>query len=160
MLNCFTGCTAEEICKVLGLEIFALFPEEKKVTNFENKKIDYIYRNEDGKPLYKKTRTHEKQFYIFSYSSSGIWEKGLKCEQRVIYNFPEVIEAKKNGSQIFLVEGEKDADRLCSQGLVSTTPIEGAGSNLSREYVSQLEGGNIVLLYDEDEAGQTDIEGF
>ncbi|MCB1119420.1 MAG: AAA family ATPase [Chlamydiia bacterium] len=51
------------------------------------------------------------------------------------------------------MEGEKDVERLRERGLVATTPIEGAGSGLRSEYCEQLQGADIVLLYDEDKAG-------
>lgn len=150
LLNCFAGCIPEEICGALGLEITSLFP------NYESRdsaKTEYIYRSKEDKPLYKKVRTYDKQFYILSYSSSGEWVKGLKSKIRVMYNLPQVLEAKASGAWVFLVEGEKDAERLSTQGLVATTPIEGAGSRLHQEYIGQLEGCNVVLLYDEDAAG-------
>jgi len=148
LLKCFAGCNPEAICGALGLEMTSLFPEHQKSEDTE-----YVYHSKDGKPLYKKVRTQDKQFYIFSYSSSGEWVKGLKSKSRVMYNLPQVLEAKASGAWVFLVEGEKDADRLSTQGLVATTPIEGAGSRLHQEYVGQLEGCNVVLLYDEDTAG-------
>jgi hypothetical protein len=153
LLKCFAGCGAEEICNAIGLEMTALFPERDKIQEYADGKIEYIYQDEGGKPLYKKIRTEDKKFCISSYSASGAWEKGLKCDQRVLYHLPEVLKAKEMGTSIFLVEGEKDAERLRLQGIVATTPIEGAGSSLREEYVSQLEGSNIVLLYDEDIAG-------
>jgi len=153
LLNCFAGCPPEKICGALELGMTALFPENQKREDFDKSTMEYIFRSKDGEALYKKVRTSNKQFYICSYTSSGEWEKGLKCHKRVLYNLPQVLESKKSGSWVFLVEGEKDADRLSAEGLVATTPIEGAGSNLHQEYVTQLEGCNVVLLYDEDIAG-------
>lgn len=153
LLKCFAGCAAEEICSAIGLEMTALFPERDKIQEYADGRIEYIYQDEAGKPLYKKIRTEDKKFYISTYSASGMWEKGLKCNQRVLYHLPEVLKAKEMGTSIFLVEGEKDADRLRLQGLVATTPIEGAGSSLRGEYIAQFEGSSVVLLYDEDIAG-------
>lgn len=148
LLKCFTGCTSEAICGALGLEMTSLFPEHQKREDTE-----YVYRSKDGKLLYKKVRTQDKQFYILSYSSSSEWVRGLKSTSRVLYNLSQVLEARATSARVFLIEGEKDADRLFMQGLIATTPIEGAGSRLHQEYVGQLEGCNIVLLYDEDAAG-------
>ncbi len=153
LLKCFAGCAAEEICNAIGLEMTALFPERDKIQEYADGRIEYIYQDEAGKPLYKKIRTEDKKFYISTYSASGAWEKGLKCDQRVLYHLPEVLKAKEMGASIFLVEGEKDAERLRLHGIIATTPIEGAGSSLRGEYVDQLKGSDIVLLYDEDPAG-------
>lgn len=51
------------------------------------------------------------------------------------------------------MEGEKDTDRLRQGKLIATTTLEGAGAEIRPEYIEQLKGGEIVLLFDEDAAG-------
>lgn len=152
LLKCFAGCSVEKICASLHIPITSLFRKDIQENPEKGGTIEYVYTDEEGNPLYKKIRTPGKQFFISSYKE-GIWKKGLSTSKRVLYHLPEVIRAKNNKDYIFLVEGEKDADNLRFFGLTATTPIEGAGSHLSKQYVDQLTGCHIVLLYDEDEAG-------
>lgn len=79
---------------------------------------------------------------------------------RFLYRFNEVNEAVRKGQRIYLVEGEKDAERLRSHDLVATTVIEGAGAEIKREYVEQLQGADVVLLFDEDDAGYARRDKF
>ena len=104
LMKCHAGCTIEEICKALDLQVSDLFPNEEKRQSACNEKTEYIYTSENGNLLYKKVRTPEKQFYILSWSQTGTWEKGLKGDKRVLYQLPEVIVAKKNGKTSFLDE--------------------------------------------------------
>lgn len=153
LLKCYAGCTAEEICSALGLTVSDLFPKQEARQGAGTERTEYVYTDEEGKPLYKKVRNPGKRFFILSWGDKGTWEKGLKGVQRVLYRLPEVVAAKAKGEKVWLVEGEKDAERLHIEGLVATTPIEGAGSGLRAEYVDQLQGAHVVLLYDEDPAG-------
>lgn len=153
LLHCHAGCNTEDICTALQINVSDLFSEPLKMEMDANSKVEYIYTDENGNPLYKKVRTPDKKFYILSHSSKAVWEKSLKGKQRVLYKLPELLEAKRHNKNVFVVEGEKDADRLQLGGLVATTPVEGAGSRLRNEYASQLEGCHVVILYDEDPAG-------
>ena len=54
---------------------------------------------------------------------------------------------------VFVVEGEKDVDRLRGDGVVATCNPMGAG-NWRREYSEFLRGRNVVLIPDNDEAGR------
>lgn len=75
--------------------------------------------------IYKKVRTEGKKFYILSWSKTGTWEWGLQRGERVLYKLPEVLNANKIDKRVFVVEGEKDVERLRLEGLVATTPIKG-----------------------------------
>ena len=54
---------------------------------------------------------------------------------------------------IFLCEGEKDCDTLTSNNLTSTTNVGGAG-NWKPQYNHHVKGKNVVILQDNDEAGE------
>ncbi len=54
---------------------------------------------------------------------------------------------------VFIVEGEKDADTLASLGLVATTNPGGAGK-WRREYNGYLASRKVIILPDNDEAGE------
>lgn len=158
LIKCHAGCTLEDICNTLGIKPYDLFPHKVKYhtkkycPSQRQAKIEYIYTDADGVHLYKKVRLPRKSFYIETWSEEK-WVTGLKIDTRVLYALPKVAGAISSDQEIYLVEGEKDAETLLLRGLIATTPIEGAGSSLSSHYVSQLQNANIVLLYDEDEAG-------
>lgn len=161
LIKCHAGCPIDEICASIGITPSDLFQTELKyptrVYTHSQPIIEYVYHNAQNNPLYKKTRlppkdTAKKQFQIQTWKD-GTWVWGLKTTTRVLYSLPKVMTAIGEGKEVYLVEGEKDADRLAKEGLIATTPIEGAGSLLSKDYVEQLKNGNIVLLYDEDRAG-------
>lgn len=158
LIKCHAGCTLDEICNTLAIKPYDLFPlkvqyhTEKYRPSQQQAKIEYIYTDEHGVHLYKKIRLPRKSFYIETWSEEK-WVSGLKIDTRVLYALPKVAGAISSDQEIYLVEGEKDAETLLSRGLIATTPIEGAGSSLSSHYLSQLQNANIVLLYDEDEAG-------
>ena len=153
LLHCHAGCTVNAICSALGLKLSDLFIDPVVRDEFSSGKTGYIYISQTGNPLYKKVRLSGKKFYILSRSPSGTWERGMRGGERVLYRLPEVLKAKKRGEIVFVVEGEKDADKLYIKGLTATTPIEGAGTGLPAEYVAQLMGCHVVILYDEDPAG-------
>lgn len=153
LFHCFAGCSLENICDAISIHPSDLFCKDSKVKNNRYEKIEYIYHDSSGVPLFKKIKGVNKKFHIEHFSDSGKWIRGLGETQRVLYNLPAIIEAKREEKTIFIVEGEKDADKLIEFGLIATTPYEGAGSNLRDEYTATLEGCNLVVLFDEDTAG-------
>ena len=70
---------------------------------------------------------------------------------RPMYRTPELV-AADTAEPVFLVEGEKDVDRLLSLGLVATTTAQGAdGWPLSDHGL--LAGRHVVLMPDNDDSG-------
>jgi hypothetical protein len=61
--------------------------------------------------------------------------------------------AAPGGSQVFIAEGEKDADALAKLGLIATTNPGGAGK-WRTEFNQHLVGMKVVVLRDNDPAGQ------
>ena len=58
-------------------------------------------------------------------TSSGGWAWNVKGVRRVLYRLPELL--ARPDETVYVVEGEKDADRLASLGLLATTNSGGAG---------------------------------
>src|SRR5712692_1861734 len=83
----------------------------------------YDYHDEHGILLYQVLRYDPKDFSQRRPDGNGGWLYNLNNVRRVLYHLPEVIEAKT----VYVVEGEKDADRLRSLGLPATTNPQGAG---------------------------------
>ena len=68
------------------------------------------------------------------------------------YRLPELLEAGTEET-IFVVEGEKDVDRLHAHGLVATCNFDGAGKWLD-SYTETMVGRNVVVLTDNDDDGR------
>jgi putative DNA primase/helicase len=76
--------------------------------------------------------------------------------RRVPYRLPELVAAPSD-AVIYIVEGEKDADRLAGEGLVATTNPGGASKGKSKwrgEYNTHFAGRRVVVIPDNDEAGR------
>lgn len=163
LLHCHSGCEIEAVCNNLKISILDLFPIKSDSKTYTSPKYtEYNYADEHNNVLYKKIRVEPgkdgktKDFYISSVKSNGEWKNGFsRPSRRFLYRFNNVLKAIREGKEIYLVEGEKDADRLFQEGLIATTMIEGAGAKIRPEYVEQLQNANIVLLYDEDKAGHS-----
>lgn len=143
----------------MGLQLSDLF-QKNDSTPIKRIKTEYLYVDDSGKLVYKKIRIEpgyegkDKSFFISSLDPKGFWiNKSPKHQTRFLYRLDEVKTGIEKGKKIYLVEGEKDVEKLRKGDLISTTTFEGAGAEIRPEYVEQLKGGNIVLLFDEDKAG-------
>jgi hypothetical protein len=72
----------------------------------------YTYHDETKAPLFRVVRRErsqelerEKAFHIERFEG-GLWINGLATVRRVPYRLPEILQAE----QVFVCEGEKDAD--------------------------------------------------
>lgn len=109
----------------------------------------YDYRDEEGNLLYQHGRTPDKQFPFRM--PDGSW--GLADDvRRVPYRLHELASAPA-GSFVFIVEGEKDADRLASLGLLATCNDNGAGK-WNEDFARYFEGLHVAILPDNDEPGR------
>src|SRR5262249_34410650 len=68
---------------------------------------------------------------------------------KVIYRWPDVV--ARPTDVVYVCEGEKDADRLASLGLLATTVPSQSWTAVA---VSALEGRDTVVLEDNDDAGR------
>lgn len=146
VFKCFAGCDWKDIYKALGL---TAKPQDIPRT------IDktYDYRDESGNVLFQNVRYKPKNFR-FRQSRNGRdgWINNLKGVRLVLYRLPELIKSN-NDDFIFIVEGEKDADRLASFGLITTTCPMGA-CKWRTQYNEYFKGRKVVILPDNDEPGQ------
>jgi DNA primase len=72
--------------------------------------------------------------------------------QLVLYRLPELLAADP-AIPVYILEGEKDVDRLRALGMVGTCNPMGAGK-WRKEYESHLQGKPVILLPDNDQAGR------
>ncbi|WP_433603734.1 hypothetical protein ACQPXH_33080 (plasmid) [Nocardia sp. CA-135953] len=129
-----------------------------KVTGARYQAGIYLYTDERGNPLGEVVRSHiphehgtEKVFRQRKCDAGGRWSGGGFAP--VLYHLPAVRDAVAEGETIWLVEGEKDADRAQAAGLVATCNAMGAGS-FKPEHAHQLRGAaQVVIVADKDEPG-------
>ncbi len=117
---------------------------------------EYDYADENGVRLFQVVRYSPKGFSQRRPDGHGSWIKNIKGVRRVLYRLPELIEAPQEAT-IFVVEGEKDADRLAAAGLVATCCPGGAGK-WSHVHDNALEGRHVVIVPDNDDAGRRHAE--
>jgi putative DNA primase/helicase len=153
LLHCHNNCTPEKVVGAIGLTMSDLFPHPRRNGKGHRRKIaEYDYHNAAGRRLYQTVRYEPKTFRQRRPKAGGGWAWNLKGVEPVLYRLPEVLEAVRSGETVYVVEGEKDADRLRELGLTATTAPMGAGK-WRDSYSETLRGANVVILPDNDEAG-------
>lgn len=117
----------------------------------------YPYHDERGELVFEVVRYDPKDFRQRRPDGRGgvVWN--LKSVEPVPYHLPDLIEAIALERTIFVVEGEKDVDRLKALGVPATCNAGGAGkwpASLSRYFA----GASVVILPDNDEPGRKHAE--
>jgi hypothetical protein len=131
-------CSADQICKALGLSTRELFASQNGKPRM-NIVAEYKYVDTDGNLLYEVVRLDPKDFRQRRPDPTGKygWSWNLKGVKRLLYRLPQVLRAVADGQTVYVVEGEKDADKLAELGLTATTNSGGAGK-WSRAYSETL----------------------
>ena len=114
----------------------------------------YDYTDTAGNLVYQSCRFDPKGFSQRRPDGQGGWIWNLKGVDPLLYRLPELLAALAAGKPVFIVEGEKDADRLHSLGLAATTNSGGAGK-WSKEHSKYFPiGTEAVILPDNDDPGR------
>jgi len=155
--NGFIGGDAKETCREHVMEVMkscappTAAPAAPKPSKSPSKiAATYDYRDEAGELLMQVVRMEPKTFRQRRPDGDG-WSWSVKGVRPVLYRLPELLAAPD--AVVYLVEGEKDADRLASLGLVATTNAGGAGK-WKPEHSEFLRGRQVVILPDNDDAGR------
>lgn len=162
LLHCHAGCGIDEILGAFHLARADLFqksngngargagaPTKREIV------ARYPYSDELGEVLYEVVRYHPKDFRQRRPDGGGGWSWKLGDTRRVLYRLPWVLEAVANHKLIWVVEGEKDADRLqeiLPDGEVATTNAGGA-QKWRPEYTEALRGAGVMIWGDRDVVG-------
>ena len=110
----------------------------------------YDYCDEAGALVFQVLRYEPKTFRQRRPEGSG-WSWSVKGVRVLPYRLPELL--ADPAATVFLVEGEKDADRLAALGLVATCNAGGAGK-WKKEHSEFLRSRRVVVLPDNDSAGE------
>ncbi|NCC53099.1 MAG: hypothetical protein EOM20_18060 [Spartobacteria bacterium] len=156
LLHCRAHCKTDDVLSAVGLKMHDLMPDEPLNSKPQKQIVaTYPYTDEAGGLLYEKVRYSPKGFVqrCPDPQHAGKYLYTLKGIRRVLYRLPDVLTAVQSGVPVFLVEGEKDADKLCEAGLVATCSVEGAAGPFRSDYIEALARADVILLIDEDRAG-------
>jgi putative DNA primase/helicase len=149
LVHCFAGCPQATVIGAL-IEL-GLWPENEKVQRSIITDT-YDYTDENGQLLYQVVRTEPKGFFQRRPDGYGGWIH-KKGERQVLYRLHELLEAPI----VFVVEGEKDAERLRNQGFVATTNAGGAKAPWLPQYTESLRGREVILIPDGDPPGRSRV---
>jgi hypothetical protein len=109
----------------------------------------YAYQGPDGTDLFYKNRFEPKDFSLCRPNGESGYVSGMGDVEPVLYNLPAVIEA----DEVWIVEGEKDADNLNGIGFTATTNFDGAGK-WRESYTEALRGKAVFIIPDNDDEGR------
>jgi hypothetical protein len=109
----------------------------------------YRYVGNDGELMYEVQRLEPKAFRQRRPVAGGGYTYTLGDVKPVLYRLPQLFGYPD--ATVFVVEGEKDADRLGEEELVATT-ISGS-STWTAELAAPLRGHDVVVLADNDASG-------
>ncbi len=125
---------------------------------------NYIYTDEEGVYRYEKPRYEtdngKKTFRIRKKNKAGGYDWGKGDCEPVLYKLPDLVDKERASEIIFIVEGEKDVDRLTGLGLLATCNFDGASSSnqkpkwRSEIYDRYFLKRDVVLLADNDDPGR------
>ena len=179
LLHCHTGCTADDICGAIGIEAKDLFTDAPTTTErtIEERRRSFMewFGNQNGlkfvtaysycygdhadglmKIKYQDADGNKTFRWIHDdpTTQSGFKLNHEGCEHRLY------VAGDPDAAEVFVVEGEKDADTLHS--ITGKTVIsaengaqkEGDGTKWLPIYTDQLAGKTVVVLHDNDAVGR------
>lgn len=163
VFHCQAGCDPEDVLRALGLTWEDLSKPRESTGGRDDEWTPagpavaiYDYRDEHGELLFQVCRTANKDFRQRTpdaTAKSG-WSWKLGDTRRVLYRLPKILDAVRDGREIYLCEGEKDVHTLERHGLVATCNPGGAGK-WRAEYTESLRGAAVItIVADRDEPGR------
>lgn len=114
--------------------------------------VFYIYKSADGTPYLRVKRTANKDFFQYHWDGAR-WLDKKPLGPKIPYRLPELL-ASDPADPVYIVEGEKDADRIAAYGLIATTTSSGAKAPWVPELNEHFRNRHIVILPDNDQPGR------
>lgn len=143
--HCFSGCSYENIVRALGMW------KDTPSKRIEKRIVaTYDYKDENGVLKYQVVRYEPKDFRQRRPDGKDNWVYNLEGVVRVLYNLPAIVQ--NPGADIYIVEGEKDADNLFKKGVLATTNSGGA-SKWEKSFNKYFANRNVIIIADNDTSG-------
>ena len=154
LLKCHAGCTFEQITAAAGVKQADLFPPKAEQPTAKPQLIKpYDYTDAGGKLLFQVCRFEPKGFRQRRPDGKDGWIWNMEGVERVLFRLPKVVRHAANLGDVFIVEGERDADALAGLGLCATCNPGGAGKWLP-QYTASLTGAHVIIIADKDTPGR------
>ncbi|QDT56897.1 Regulatory protein RepA [Caulifigura coniformis] len=161
LIRCHAGCTSAGVALAAGMELSDLFSQPRSNGhhggNGRQIVATYDYCDAFGKLLYQAVRYEPKDFRQRRPDGNGGWIHKLSGVDPVPYRLPALIQSADHDRVVYVVEGEKDADRLAAMGLTATCNSGGAGK-WRKEFAEHLVWRHVVILPDNDNPGEKHAE--
>jgi hypothetical protein len=172
LVKCHAGCNLDAVLAAVGLTMKDLFVSSHNGHKAKSQIVaTYEYRDHDGVLRYQKVRTEDKKFFFQKPDTNGGWIKsaqqnGGKSVMDGVERLPYRLNELLGHNQVFVVEGEKDADRLWTLGLPATTNDTGASDKTNKPkwtdaLTAQLKQAGVtrvICLPDNDDAGRAHMQ--
>lgn len=163
VFHCHAGCEPVDVIAESGVDWAEVCkPLDRQPTSVIPRTIApivYSYTDEQGTELFQTLRFQRaggKKDFRQRHRDPSVneWVWTLTGVRRVLYNLPAVVEAVRQGQEIWLVEGEKDVETMLAHGMVASCNPMGAGKWLP-EYTETLRGATVNIIADNDKPGRT-----
>ena len=166
LFKCHGGCDQHEVfntIKDMGL-LPELPPRPEYLSNVRPimpaipvLEHEWFYTDENELPLFVKQRYKTFDAKGKTYKTLRILADGSRVGKlgdcRIVpYRLPELLQAVTNGKVVYIAEGEKAVDALCSLGVTATTSHAGAGG-WNQDLNQYFSDANVVVVPDNDVAG-------
>lgn len=130
-----------------------VFPNDVPATASKREIVaTYPYVDVAGDMIFEVVRFEPKDFRQRRPNGAGGYHWNLKGVELTLYRLPEVLRAISENQRVYIVEGEKDADRLATLGLVATCNPGGAGK-WKPQLSEILRGARVAIIPDNDDVG-------
>lgn len=153
LLDCKKGCSFAEIAAAANIPQKELFGENPQHVPWELQR-EHVYTDINGNILGKKQiyKTPDgKKSAVWYRLEKGRYIKGLAGEKFPPYHLHKFT---KTSGTLVIVEGEKDAETVERMGFSATSSPNGAGAKWRKEYNKYLVDRNVVIIADNDDAGE------
>lgn len=142
-------------------EIILLAPKVQKEKCFgKNSEFlaIYDYTDEERKTVFQIVRTinGRQPYYGRVPNRNGDYDYKIPKDLKLVpYNLPSINKAIKEGTPIWLVEGESKADTINKLGFIATTVAFKSAYKFTEEYAEFFQGAKaIIIMADNDERGE------
>lgn len=158
LIHSFNGgdpLAVKDQCRALGILPVRSADDYRRTSDSWRVTGSYEYADADGAVLYRTQRREkagERKKFVAEHLRGKEWVFGIKGISRVLYRLPDILAAAP-GDPIYLVEGERKADKLASWGFVATAVAFGA-NGWQRAYAPTLSGRTVIILPDNDDVGR------
>lgn len=161
LVKCLAGCETHDVLDAAGLHWAELCGGGGR-TDWSQATAEYAYRDPDDRVLFVVSRLGHgrmKHFSCHHIDHEGRVRSGSRGIPRVLYRLSEVMGAVRRGAELYLCEGEKDADAMrAAYGVVATTNAFGGltwGRDAARfDYAASLQEGHVTIVQHRDQAGR------